>query len=410
MNKPWSVPCLLLLVITCLFHVPVHAGTYASAVTTFNWIDPSTHTRVAAYNAASPQPYYFMNSTGCGTSLPTIDDNISNVIPIGFNFLFGDKVFDSVRIMTNGRLHFVKTTAPTSDNTTCGNGSPVTQLPIPNAGLNYVMRLYGNDLDPTPKRAGYTTVCADGVTAANNPCYVSFATIGTAPNRRFVVSWKGVPEWVSSGAKGAYDIQIIIQEDGEFIYQYGPYVAGPAATAGQVGYQLSTTNYDIAFTGFPAQNFAIRYFVPHPLVEYLMEQSSWSGAGSVLDTSGSNSHGSPVGAVSPVGSAKVCRGADIPSNANTINIDAIDSGVNVSTDIGSAGTIAFGTRPRAHGLAQASRTPSYWMPLLSITNGSSSCAKATARSGLSYGIVPVPIASPRQLPLRLPPTPGSTSR
>ncbi len=336
MNKSFSAFGFLLLVIAGLFHVTVHAGTYASAVTTFNWIDPSTHTRVGA----TTTPYKFNSGFGCATSLPTVDDNISDKIPMGFNFLFGDKVFDSVRIQSNGRIHLINNAIPW-DNTTCGAGSPVTQLPIPNAGLNYVMRLYGNDLDPTPKRSGYTTVCADGVTAANNPCYVSFATVGTAPNRRFVVSWKGVPEWVSSGAKGAYDIQIIIQEDGDFVYQYGPYVAGPAATAGQVGYQLSTSNFDVPTTGFPAQNFAIRFFVPHPLVEYLMEQSNWSGANSVIDSSGSNQHGSPIGGVNTVSMAKVCLGADIPSNANTNNIDAIDSGVNVSTDIGSAGTIAF---------------------------------------------------------------------
>lgn len=323
--------------VLALLSQAVVAGTYASAVTPFNWIDPTSHTRVSATSS----PYSFINSSGCGTSLPTIDDNITNVIPIGFNFLFGDKVFDSVRINSNGRLHFVKTTAPTWDNTTCGYGSPVTQIPIPNGGLNYVMRLYGNDLDPTPKRPGYNTKCEDGVTAANNPCFVSFATVGTSPNRKFVVSWKGVPEWVSSGSKGSYDMQIVVQEDGDFIYQYGDYVAGPSATAGQIGYQLSTSNYDVPTSGFPAQDFAIKYFVPHPLVEYLMEQPSWSGSGSVIDSSGSGKNGTPVGGVAPVTGAKVCRGADIPSNANTNNIDAIDSGVNVSTEIGSAGTIAF---------------------------------------------------------------------
>jgi len=317
--------------------LPAHAGTYASAVTNFNWIDPTSHTRVSATSA----PYSFINSSGCGTSLPTIDDNITNIIPIGFNFLFGDKVFDSVRINSNGRIHFVRTTAPTLDNTTCGYGSAVTQLPYPNAGLNYTMRLYGNDLDPTPKRPGYNTQCEDGVTAANNPCFVSFQTIGTAPDRQFVVSWKGVPEWVSSGSKGSYDIQIIVQENGEFIYQYGDYVSGPSAKAGQIGYQLSTSNYDVPTSGFPAKDFAIRFFVPHPLVEYLMEQPSWSGAGSVVDSSGSGKNGTPVGGVDTVNGAKVCRGADIPSNADTNNIDAIDSGVNISSEIGSAGTIAF---------------------------------------------------------------------
>lgn len=331
-----AIELLLVALTLCFWTVPTLAGTYTSAVTTFNWIDSSTHTRVGA----ATTPYKFNSGYGCGTSLPDLDDSISDIIPMGFSFLFGDKVFNSVRIQTNGRIQLVSAAIPW-DNTTCGYGSPVTQLPIPDAGLNYTMRIYGNDLDPTPKRSGYTTLCADGVTAANNPCYVSFSTVGTAPNRSFVVTWKGVPEWVSSGAKGSYDLQIIVQENGEFVYQYGPYVAGPSATAGQIGYQVSSTDYDVPTSGFPAQNFAIRYFVPHPLVEYLMEQASWSGAGAVIDSSGSNKNGTPMGGVNTVAGAKVCRGADIPSNANTSNIDAIDSGVNVSTDIGSAGTIAF---------------------------------------------------------------------
>lgn len=327
---------LLLAVAWAWLCFPAHAGTYASAVTAFSWIDPSSHTKVTATSS----PYSFINGSGCGTTLPTIDDSITNVIPIGFNFLFGDKVFNSVRISSNGRIQLVSTSIPL-DNTTCGYGSPVTQLPMPDAGLNYTMRIYGNDLDPTPKRSGYTTVCADGVTAANNPCYVSFATIDTAPNRRFVVSWKGVPEWVSSGAKGAYDIQIILQENGEFIYQYGDHTAGPAATTAQVGWQISTTNYDIPVTGYPAQSYAVRFFVPRPMTEYLMEQSSWSGAGAVIDTSGSDKHGTPLGGVDTVAGGKICRGANIPSNLNTNNVDAIDTGVNVSNELGNAGTIAF---------------------------------------------------------------------
>jgi hypothetical protein len=329
----WASFALTLFSLLCF---SAHAGTYASAVTTFSWVDSATHTRVGA----ATTPYKFNNGYGCGTSLPTIDDSISDIIPMGFNFLFGDRVFDSVRIQTNGRIQFVSTTIPL-DNTTCGYGSPVTQLPIPNAGLNYTMRIYGNDLDPTPKSAGYATLCADGVTAANNPCYVSFGTVGSAPNRRFVVTWKGVPEWVSSGAKGAYDIQIVVQENGEFVYQYGAHTAGPSATTGQIGWQVSTTDYDTPSDGYPAQNYAIRFFVPHPLTEYLMEQPSWSGAGSVIDTSGNNNNGTPVGGVNTVASAKVCRGADIPSNTATATIDAISTGMSVPGQIGSAGTIAF---------------------------------------------------------------------
>ena len=146
-RKTWPARYLLgmLAGLLVLFAGTVDAQTYVNAATTFNWIDATTHTQVGAHTA----PYQFTSSLGgCGTTAPVIDDTLSDIIPIGFNFVFGDKVFDSIRIMSNGRIHFVSTTLPL-DNTTCGFGSPVTQLPYPNASLTYTMRIYGNDLDPS---------------------------------------------------------------------------------------------------------------------------------------------------------------------------------------------------------------------------------------------------------------------
>jgi len=182
------------------------AVTYANTATVFNWIDASTHTQVG-YNTT---PYKFNGGGGCGTTPPTLDDTLSDNIPIGFTFMYGGANFTQVRIMTNGRLQF-------NNNTTCGFGSPVTQLPYPNAGLDYTMRIYGNDLDPTAKSEvpGYNTVCLN---RAN--CYISYATLGTAPNRSFVVTWSNVPEWAAGGStSGNYNLQVILQENGEFIYR-----------------------------------------------------------------------------------------------------------------------------------------------------------------------------------------------
>ena len=320
--------------LSLLIVLPVQAATYANSATTFNWIDASSHTKVGGHTT----PYYFQSATGgCGTVAPVIDDTITNVIPIGFNFIYGSMVFDSIRIMSNGRIHFVSTSAPLWDNTTCGYGSPVTQFPYPDANLNYTMRIYGNDLDPslladtTPQ--GYTTPCVSSAA-----CYVSFAMIGTAPNRQFVVTWNNVPEWASFvNATGNYNLQLILNENGTFIYQYGTDVPGPQAALGQVGWQLSTTDYDAPAVGYPVPNTAILYFIPHPVVEYLMEQASWSGAGSVLDTSGYSRNGSPVGTAQTMTPGKVCRGATFSKT----NINAINSGFSVPNVIGNSGTITF---------------------------------------------------------------------
>lgn len=312
-----------------------YAATYANTATTFNWIDATTHTQVG-YNTT---PYKFNGTLGasaCGTTPPVLDDTISDAIPIGFNFFFGDRSFDKVRIMTNGRIQFYGTT-PAYDNTTCGYGSPVTQLPIPNAGLNYTMRIFGNDLDPTlqSETSAYTTTCTSRTGA--NACYISFATLGSAPNRQFVVTWSNVPEWASaSKTTGNYNVQIILQENGEFIYQYGTDVPGPGATTGQVAWQVSTTDYDAPSVGYPQQNTAIRFYTPRPTLEYRMEEAAWSGSSQVIDSSSSARNGSPVGAAQTTSDGKVCRGANIPASGT----NAIDTGTAVPS-VGNAGTIAF---------------------------------------------------------------------
>ncbi|MBK8399767.1 MAG: LamG domain-containing protein [Propionivibrio sp.] len=312
---------------------PALAVTYVNQSYPFAWIDSTGHTKVG-YNTV---PYKFNSVAGCGTTPPTLDDTLSDDIPLGFNFMYGGVVFSSARIMSNGRLQF--------GNTTCGFGSPVTQLPYPNASLNYTMRIYGNDLDHTAKSEvpAYTTVCLNRIS-----CYVSYATLGTAPNRSFVVTWNNVPEWASGGStSGNYNLQIILQENGEFIYQYGANTPGPGNATAQVGWQVDTNDYDIPAVGYPASNSAIKFYIPRPVAEYRMEQGSWNGtAGEVLDTSGNARHGTAIVAgagllPSDVATGKVCRGGQIADNATAANISAINSNVSIPTTVGAVGTIAF---------------------------------------------------------------------
>lgn len=315
-----------------------HAVTYANAASTFSWIDASTHTQIG-YNTA---PYKFNGTlsggTTCGTSPPRLDDTLSDNIPIGFTFMYGGVNFTEVRAMSNGRLQF-------NDNKTCGYGSPVTQLPYPNAGLNYTMRIYGNDLDPTLKSEvnGYNTTCTDRAV-----CYVSYATLGTAPYRSFVVTWNQVPEWTSTGSiSGDYSVQIILQENGEFIYQYGANTPGAQAATAQVGWQVDTNDYDVPAVGLPTNNSAIKFYIARPVAEYRMEQPSWNGtANEVFDTSGNGRHGVRVGSAQTTAAGKVCRGGSIPSNTST-SIDAIDTGIDIPATVGGVGSISFWFKPNA---------------------------------------------------------------
>ncbi len=319
----------------------VAAGTYVNTVVPFVWVDATGHTKVGPVTGGVYSPLYkFQSATGgCGTAPPTLDDTLSDQIPLGFNFAFGSQTFDSLRIMSNGRVQLTRTAAPALDNATCGFGSPVTQLPFPDPGLNNTLRIYGNDLDPTlsGEVAGYSTLCTNRAT-----CFVSFASLGVTPNRRFVVTWSNVPEWTNTSTTGGnYNLQIILQENGQFIYQFGTDVAGPAAATAQVGWQISTTDFDVPQVGFPAANSAIKFFIPTPVAEYRMEQASWSGAGQVLDTSGNARHATALGGAQTVAAGAVCRGANIPVNSSAAQFDAIDTGIAVPTTVGGVGTITF---------------------------------------------------------------------
>lgn len=318
------------LLLSCLLlALPVRAVTYANTSQGFNWIDASTHNKLG-YNTSQ---YKFNGSSGCGTTPPILDDTLSDAIPIGFSFMYAGVAFTSVRVMSNGRLQF-------NNNTTCGYGSPVQQLPYPNSTLNYTMRIYGNDLDPTSRleSPGYNTACASRAT-----CYVSYATIGTAPYRSFVVTWNNVPEWTTgSNPVGSYSLQLILQENGEFVYQYGDDVPGPSAKLGQVGWQADSSDYDTPQVGFPENKTAIKFFIPRPVVEYRMEQPSWNNTeGQVLDTSGNGSDGTVLGGVQTTGAGRVCRAAVVPLNTSAATIAAIDTGLAVPDVMGNAGTITF---------------------------------------------------------------------
>lgn len=325
----WLLRCAWLLLLLCLAG-QAHAITYANTTYTFNWIDASSHTKIG-YNTS---PYKFNGSSGCGTTPPVIDDTISDQIPIGFSFMYAGVNFTQLRVVSNGRVQF-------NNNQTCGFGSPVQQSPYPDTALKYTMRIYGNDLDPTLKSevpSGYNTTCLSRAS-----CYVSYATIGVAPYRSFVVTWNNVPEWTTgSTATGSYSLQLILQENGEFIYQYGDDVPGPSAALGQVGWEVDTNDYDTPKTGFPTSNSAIKYYIPRPVAEYRMEQPSWSSAaGQVFDTSGNGQHGTVLGGAQTIAAGKVCRAASFPLNTSSGAVDAIDTGISVPTAIGSAGTVTF---------------------------------------------------------------------
>jgi hypothetical protein len=208
----------------------VLAATYLNAPTTFNWIDPSTHTDVTW-------------GGGCTGQYAAVDDDISAELPLGFTFTFGGVSYTTVRIMSNARLQF--------NNTYCGGGTEVVgpprtyPFPLPDASLVRVLRAYGADLDAS---VGGT---------------VRYASLGAAPNRYFVATWTSVPEWDAAGS--VFNIQVIVYESGEFVFQFGT-SNNPTGGQAQIGWEVTTTDYNLYnFTDIGSlANAATRFFIPSP--------------------------------------------------------------------------------------------------------------------------------------------------
>jgi len=77
------------------------------------------------------------------------------------------------------------------------------------------------------------------------------------------------------------------------------------------------------------------------LAYYKMDSGSWTGIpNEVLDASGNNNNASTVNGVTTVANGKVCRAGSIDSNGK-----AIDTGLDLDSAIGSAGTVSFWFRP-----------------------------------------------------------------
>ncbi len=114
------------------------------------------------------------------------DDEVSAAIPLGFAFPFYDTTQTQVVISSNGWLTFGASTsafAPTIPSTSTPNG---------------VVSFFGRDLNPG---AGGT---------------VTYATVGTAPNREFLVNYNNIPDFGGSD-HAPITVQVALQETTGYI-------------------------------------------------------------------------------------------------------------------------------------------------------------------------------------------------
>ncbi|MDO9166662.1 MAG: LamG domain-containing protein [Rhodoferax sp.] len=298
----------------------LHAATYAYRSDTFAYDTPSATATSVAWHAAGTSP-------AC-TTYPLGDDDWADIaFPSGFTFTFGGAPYAGVRVYSNGILAFPTDnsgfhrdyTSQTLPISVAGTPGPPTGCTLSAAPVN-VMAVYWLDI---------VAGTANSTTGAS----VQYELLGSAPNRRFVVSWVNVKLYNSTTR---YNFQVVLHEslpgvNGNFKYQYTTGSSTGANAA--VGVQLTTTDYtQYAFN----QNFidttfgtTILWYPANQLAgksaEYRFDEGTWNGTASEIgDTSGNSQNASrTTSAVLNVSAGKLCRGATFTSNISNATVDAV---------------------------------------------------------------------------------------
>jgi MSHA biogenesis protein MshQ len=309
------VLCALWLTACLATATPAAAATYAYRNDTFAYDTPSGSATSVTWHASSAAP-------AC-TQYPQGDDDWADVtFPAGFTFTFGGVAYTSVRIYSNGILAFgtdvsgfhrdytpVALPAPAGPTYTgCATAAPVN-----------VMLAYWIDI---------VAGTANGTTGAS----VKYEMLGTAPDRRFVISWDNVKLYNQAAR---YSFQVALYEstsgaNGNFRYQYT--TGSSNGSNATVGVQLNATDYtqysyNQQFID-TTNGTAILWYPANQLIakgaEYRFDEGAWTGAaGEITDTSGSGQDASRVGAAANIAAGKLCRGGSFTSNTSNNTIDAV---------------------------------------------------------------------------------------
>lgn len=142
------------------------------------------------------------------TLYPNDDDQVT--LPIGFSFQFGATRYSQVQVLTNGMLQF-------------------------GGGVLYLD--YSND--PLPARNGDQFIAAYWDDLVDDSLSrVTWGQMGTAPLRRFVVTWHNVRAYSNNRR---YDFQAVLYENGDIRFRYNNNTAnGESAT---IGLEIGNTDY-----------------------------------------------------------------------------------------------------------------------------------------------------------------------
>jgi photosystem II stability/assembly factor-like uncharacterized protein len=156
-----------------------------------------------------------------------VGDDIQKKAPLPFTFRYDDNFYDSVQISTNGWLEF-------------GAGTPGSLLGLSTdgqLGVYFREAALANTERPTKVLgAWWADLIADGYDQK-----ISYTTIGSLPDRTFIVEWKNIPANYDPSTTTFINFQIKLHETSNIIeYSYGPKVSGsmpPSATGASIGFK-----------------------------------------------------------------------------------------------------------------------------------------------------------------------------
>ena len=202
---------------------------------------PDTYGYAYADSASTGGPTYNFETLGSPIALSLTDDSLSGLLSLGFDFNFYGTTYTGLYVSSNGFLSF------TGDTNGCCSG-----VAIPTAGVpdGYIAGWW-NDLYPPGGGS------------------VRYQTVGTAPNRRFIVEFNSVPH--CCGTSNPTSMQFKLFEGSNNIevhYAAAPvapnaaaHTAGLEAPGGTLGLQYQFT------TAALVTPLAVRYYAPTPFTE-----------------------------------------------------------------------------------------------------------------------------------------------
>jgi MSHA biogenesis protein MshQ len=297
------------------------AATYSYTNVAFAYDTPSGTATTAAWHATGASP-------AC-TTYPLGDDDWADVtFPAGFTFTFGGVGYSGTRIYSNGLLAFGTDTS--------GYWRQFGNLTLPITAASGQTYTGCTNTVPVKLMSAYWTDIVAGTANTTTGASVQYEMLGTAPNRRFVISWVNVKLYNTTTR---YNFQIALYEsaagiNGNFKYNYT--TGSSTGSAATVGVQLTTADYTLysfnqAFID-TVNGTSILWSPQTTLASsagvYHFDEASWNGtAGQVIDSSGNlpAQNATSVGASNTVATTKCGfgRAGSFPANTSNTVISAV---------------------------------------------------------------------------------------